>query len=217
MTILDSDIEKLRKNYAMDAMDEKSVLGNPLEQFKLWFNEAVQGQCDEPNAFILSTIDAGRPRGRVVLFKGFHKTGIVFYTNYHSPKGHELKALPMGAATFLWLPLQRQVRIEGRVEQIPEEMSDSYFSKRPYGSQIGAIASPQGKVVSSRQELEEAFAHTKNFFPEGKPVPRPKTWGGFVLVPDRWEFWQGRPNRLHDRIIYDSETNGEWAKKRLAP
>ena len=176
----------------------------------------MQGQCDEPNAFTLSTIDAGRPRGRVVLFKGFHKTGIVFYTNYHSPKGHELKALPMAAATFLWLPLQRQVRIEGRIEQIPEEMSDSYFSKRPYGSQIGAIASPQGKVVSSRKELEDAFNHTKNFFPEGKPVPRPKTWGGFVLVPDRWEFWQGRANRLHDRIIY-LEENGTWAKKRLAP
>lgn len=216
MTILDSEIENLRVNYQKDELDEKSAHAHPLDLFKHWFGEAVQSKCDEPNAFTLSTIDAGRPRGRVVLFKGHHNEGIVFYTNYHSPKGHELKATPFASATFVWLPLQRQVRIEGRVQQLPEEMSDSYFAKRPYGSQIGAIASPQGKVVSSRQELEEAFKQTKNFFPEGKPVPRPKTWGGFALVPDRWEFWQGRQNRLHDRIVYLQE-NGAWVKKRLAP
>lgn len=216
MTVLDGDIEKLRVNYQKDSLDEESTQANPIEQFKVWFSEAQQSQCEEPNAFTLSTIENERPRGRVVLFKGFFEQGIVFYTNYHSPKGHELKEVPFAAATFLWLPLQRQVRLEGRIEKTSEEMSDSYFAKRPYGSQIGAIASPQGKVVSSRQELEVAFAHTKKVFPEGGPVPRPKTWGGFVLIPDRWEFWQGRPNRMHDRIIYVQE-NGNWIKKRLAP
>lgn len=216
MTVLDSEIENLRVNYQMDSLDEETTHLDPLEQFRVWFSEAVQSKCDEPNAFTLSTINQNRPRARIVLFKGHHEKGIVFYTNYHSPKGHELKDTPFAAATFLWLPLQRQIRVEGRVEKVSDEISDNYFSKRPYGSQIGAIASPQGKVVSSRQELEVAFTHTKKIFPEGAPVPRPKTWGGFVLIPDRWEFWQGRRNRMHDRIIYVEES-GRWIKQRLAP
>lgn len=216
MTIQDSEIENLRVNYQKDELDEKSVKTSPLEQFKTWFNEAVLGKCDEPNAFTLSTIDAERPRARVVLFKGHHQEGIVFYTNYQSPKSHELHNNSFAAATFLWLPLQRQVRIEGKVVRIPEEMSDSYFSKRPYGSKIGALASPQGQVVSSRLELEDAFKRAEQSYPEGGPVPRPKNWGGFALVPDRWEFWQGRPNRLHDRIVY-VRASDQWITKRLAP
>lgn len=216
MTLLDSEIQELRVNYQKGVFDESLALANPLDQFKQWFEEALKGRCDEPNAFTLATVDNDRPRARVVLFKEFHREGPVFYTNYHSPKGHELKANPHAAATFLWLPLQRQVRIEGKVEKIPDEMSDAYFQKRPYGSRIGAIASPQGKVVGSRQELEEIFKHTSALFPEGVQVPRPKTWGGYALVPTYWEFWQGRTNRLHDRIAY-SLTTGGWTKKRLAP
>ena len=216
MTLLDSDLQKMRVSYQNGELDEAQALANPLDQFKVWFEEATKAGCDEPNAFTLSTVDHNHPRARVVLLKGFHLEGPVFYSNYLSPKGHELMANAAASASFLWLPLQRQVRIEGITVKVPEEMSDDYFSKRPYGSQIAAIASPQGKVVSSRQELELGFNTVKAAFPEGVPVPRPKTWGGYAIVPTRWEFWQGRPNRLHDRVIYMKEAEG-WSKKRLAP
>ncbi len=216
MGLTQEELQKLRINYKRNQLDESHVSGMPQAFFETWFKEALDSGCDEPNAFILSTVRDGQPRGRVVLLKGFHEGGIVFYTNYDSPKGVELAQAGKASATFVWLPLERQVRIEGAVERVPGDLSDRYFAGRPRGSQVGAWASPQGEVVSSRQALEELFSQAAQRFPEGTSVPRPENWGGFVLKPHRWEFWQGRENRMHDRIVCRWET-GQWLKERLAP
>lgn len=216
MALNDQDIQNLRVSYQKHALDEAQVAALPLDQFKLWFQEAMEAQCEEPNTFSLATISDGRPRGRIVLFKGYFQDGLVFYTNYLSSKGQELEQNPFAAATFFWPLLQRQVRIEATVMKVPPKISDDYFASRPYGSQIGAVASPQDEVVGSRNELERLFAQTEKQFPAGTNVPRPAHWGGYVLMPQCWEFWQGRPNRLHDRIRYRLDGK-QWIRARLAP
>ncbi len=209
-------LENLRVAYKKAELDIKDTDGDPLIQFEKWFHDAMKSECDEPNALTLSTISEGRPHSRVVLLKGFHQGGLVFYTNYLSQKGHDLSVNPFAAMNFLWLPLQRQVRIEGKLLKVEKKLSDEYFHKRPRGSQIGAMASPQSQVVSSRDDLEKMFHETEVKYKEVDPLPRPEHWGGYLLIPDYYEFWQGRDNRMHDRIIYKNQ-NGQWKRERLAP
>lgn len=216
MTIIREELQNLRKSYMLGDLSEHRCAATPMGQFETWLQEALKSELDEPNAFTLSTINEGRPSARVVLLKGFETDGLIFYSNYQSPKGQQLSTTPFAAATFLWLPLERQVRIEGRVQKISPSMSDAYFASRPHGSQIGAVASPQGQVVNSREDLEKKFAEIEGIYPEGTPIPRPAHWGGFVIIPSVWEFWQGRRNRLHDRVRYRLEA-GAWIKERLAP
>lgn len=216
MSLSQEELQGLRQSYLKGSLRESDCTALPHEQFERWLKEALSSECDEPNAFTLSTVRKNRPRARVVLLKGFYQQGPVFYSNYLSPKGEEMDEVTYASATFLWLPLQRQVRIEGQVQKVPAEMSDQYFSSRPHGSKIGAMASPQGQVVQSRESLEKLFAEAHKKYPEGSIVPRPVHWGGYVIIPDRWEFWQGRDNRLHDRICYVKEKNA-WIKQRLAP
>jgi pyridoxamine 5'-phosphate oxidase len=216
MALTDTELQNLRKSYKKSALSESSCLAEPLAQFQLWFQEAMNSEVDEPNAFILSTVEGGAPRARTVLLKGHQEQGIVFYTNYDSPKGQQAAKNPSAAATFLWLPLQRQVRIEGELKKVSTALSDQYFSSRPRGSQISAAASPQGQVVESREVLEKLFAETQSKYPDGVAIPRPPHWGGYTLIPMAWEFWQGRENRLHDRIRYRLQ-DGIWIKERLAP
>jgi pyridoxamine 5'-phosphate oxidase len=216
MSLSREELQNLRKSYKLGALSERDCAPIPRAQFEAWLQEALLSEVDEPNAFTLSTISDGRPSARVVLLKGFEQEGPVFYSNYESPKAQQLATTPYAAATFLWLPLERQVRIEGFVKKVSSAMSDEYFATRPHGSQIGAVASPQGQVVGSREELEMKFAAIESRYPEGTPIPRPEHWGGFVLVPTIWEFWQGRRNRLHDRVRYRLDA-GAWIKERLAP
>jgi pyridoxamine 5'-phosphate oxidase len=173
-------------------------------------------KCDEPNSFVLSTIKQNRPRARVVLLKGIHDAEFVFYTNYKSAKGHEIEKNENIAMTFLWLPLQRQVRIEGKVTKVSDLLSNEYFNKRPRGSQIGAIASPQSSMLESREVLEQLFLNTELRFEGIDLLPRPNQWGGYGITPNYIEFWQGRPNRMHDRICYEKNKD-QWKIYRLAP
>jgi pyridoxamine 5'-phosphate oxidase len=214
---LQTNIAAIRKNYSMQSLSEDSVLDNPIDQFTSWLNEAINAEAAEATAMVLSTVNKlGRPSARVVLLKEVNKNGFVFFTNYDSRKGHDLEHNSFASLTFFWPALERQVRIEGKVEKVESTVSDKYFHSRPVGSQIGAWASPQSKQIKSRSELEVADQlYTKKF--DGLPViPRPDNWGGYILFPEMVEFWQGRPNRLHDRIVYDLEENN-WLKKRLAP
>lgn len=216
MALDNKTLENLRVAYKMAELDIKDTESDPYIQFEKWFHEAMKSECEEPNAFTLSTIGDNRPHSRVVLLKGFHQGGFVFYTNYLSHKGHEIEKNPYGAMNFLWLPLQRQVRVEGKLIKAPAQMSDHYFHKRPRGSQLGAISSPQSQVVDSREQLESLFQRSEEKFQQIDPLPRPEHWGGYVLQPDYYEFWQGRDNRMHDRIVYRLE-NGIWLRERLAP
>jgi pyridoxamine 5'-phosphate oxidase len=209
------DIADLRKSYERDALDEDAADPDPLRQFQRWMQQALDGQLPEPNAMTLATVgDDGRPSTRVVLIKGFDERGIAWYTNYRSRKGRELEAHPFAALQFHWVELERVVRIEGRVERTSEAESDQYFASRPLDSRIGAWASPQSEVISSRAVLVANAAQTSARYLLNPP--RPPHWGGFRLVPDRWEFWQGRPSRLHDRLRYRLQ-DGAWVKERLAP
>lgn len=209
-------LENLRVSYQASSLDINDCDQIPEKQFNKWFTEALSSQCDEPNAFILSTVFEGQPRGRVVLLKGVEEDGFIFYTNYKSSKGQEIQENDKVSATFLWLPLQRQIRIEGTIIKINPDLSDAYFQKRPRGSQIGAIASPQSEVVSSRTELEKLFQETEEKFEQDLVLPRPAHWGGYAIKPTYFEFWQGRRNRLHDRIIYIKQAS-TWVRQRLAP
>jgi pyridoxamine 5'-phosphate oxidase len=209
-------ILQLRKEYSLAALDETHVNSNPFIQFNTWFDEALQAQLQEPNALFLATVDeSNKPSGRIVLLREANDKGFVFYTNYLSRKGIEIATNPHASMTFFWQELERQVRIEGVLEKVPESVSDDYFARRPRGSQIGAWTSPQSKQIISRAELEEEEKRISALF-EGKEVKRPAHWGGYCLVPHYLEFWQGRENRLHDRICF-SLTNSGWSIARLAP
>lgn len=214
---LQHDISSIRINYSRQVLTEDSVSPDPIDQFKVWLNEAILSQVLEPTALVLSTVSADcRPSARVVLLKEVSADGFVFFTNYESLKGQNLAERPYASITFFWAELERQVRIEGSVEKVAEAVSDTYFHSRPRGSQIGAWASPQSQAIASREELEQVEAKYAQDFGEITTIPRPQHWGGYVLKPERIEFWQGRPNRLHDRILFDKADNN-WSRKRLAP
>lgn len=214
---LNDTLEGLRQNYQKAHLDITDCHENPEIQFDHWMENAIKSKCDEPNAFVLSTVgEDGFPRGRVLLLKGIHDGQFVFFTNYKSEKGHEIEKNPKVSLTFLWLPLQRQVRIEGTAVKVSEHASDEYFHKRPRGSQLGAIASPQSIEVASRKFLEDLFLEVEVTHKGIEALPRPKDWGGYGVIPEYFEFWQGRPNRLHDRIRYVKSAQG-WKKSRLAP
>ena len=213
---INETLENLRVSYRKASLDVKDCLSDPELQFDKWLEEAIKGQCDEPNAFVLSTIDDNKPRSRVVLLKGIHSGQFVFYTNYLSSKGQELGKNPHASMNFLWLPLQRQVRIEGTIVKVSEALSDDYFQKRPRGNQLGAIASPQSQKMSSRQDLEKLFSETEKKYSSGQPLDRPAQWGGYGIKVNYFEFWQGRDNRMHDRIVYQ-KVGSSWEISRLAP
>ena len=208
-------IADLRKSYERAELDESASLPDPLAQFELWLQQAITGEIPEPNAMTLATVGAdGRPSTRVVLIKGCDARGIVWFTNYQSRKGRELAHQPFAALQFHWVELERVVRIEGRVEHIDAAESDAYFNSRPLDSRIGAWASPQSEVISSRGVLVANAAKFGAKFMLNPP--RPPHWGGYRLVPDRWEFWQGRKSRLHDRLQYRLQGD-TWTRERLAP
>jgi pyridoxamine 5'-phosphate oxidase len=216
MSTVTETLENLRQSYQLAELDLKDCDVDPMIQFKKWFDEALSSKVDEPNAFTLSTVDGDQPRARVVLLKGMDDGGFLFYTNYDSAKGKELAHNQKASLTFLWLPLQRQVRIEGVIEKAPAQKSDDYFHKRPRGSQLGAMASPQSQKLKSRAELEELFKKIEGRYADEQVLPRPANWGGYILKPQYLEFWQGRRNRMHDRVSYTKNSSG-WERARLAP
>ncbi|GAB5099166.1 MULTISPECIES: pyridoxamine 5'-phosphate oxidase [unclassified Caballeronia] len=207
----------LRKNYSRGSLDAADVAPDPVRQFDTWFAQALDAKLPEPNAMTLATVDEnGRPSARIVLIKGFDERGFVFFTNYDSRKGREIAANPAASLLFHWIELERQVRVEGVIVKTSAEESDAYFQSRPLGSRIGAWASEQSQPLESREALEAREREMIEKF--GDAPPRPPHWGGYRLVPDTIEFWQGRPSRLHDRIVYERErADGPWDIKRLAP
>jgi len=209
-------IAGIRKDYKLKSLLEADLKKDPVEQFSVWWDEAVKSDIAEVNAMTLATCNAdGRPSARIVLFKGLTNDGFVFYTNYQSNKGKELERNPYAALVFFWKELERQVRIEGAVEKINEAESDSYFQSRPAGSKIGAWSSAQSSTVASREVIEESYLNYLKKF-ETNPIPRPPFWGGYIVKPKKIEFWQGRSSRLHDRIMY-SKQNEDWKIERLSP
>lgn len=219
MSDLPHTIAQLRKSYGRAELNEASTPANPLELFAQWLQEAINAQLPEPNAMTLATVSSAmRPSTRVVLIKGFDARGIVWYTNYQSRKAQELAATPFAALQFHWVELERVVRIEGRVEKVSAEESDAYFHSRPLDSRIGAWASPQSQVIAGRSVLvTNAAKYGAQFLLN---PPRPPHWGGYRLVPEQWEFWQGRKSRLHDRLRYRPEESASadaWVRERLAP
>ena len=209
------NIADLRQEYMRERLDEANVTRDPYEQFDRWFREAIEAKMPMLNAMTLATVSAaGQPAARIVLLKGVDARGFVFYTNYESRKGTELAANPLAALLFHWTELEREVRIDGTVEKVSARESDEYFASRPLGSRHAAIASPQSDVVPNRAALEERFAAADR--EHGDAPPRPAHWGGYRMLPAAIEFWQGRPNRLHDRLLYSRSDDG-WKIERLAP
>jgi pyridoxamine 5'-phosphate oxidase len=210
-------IAAIRKEYKLQTLSEKDILKDPIAQFNKWWQEALHAGIDEPNAMTLATATAGgAPDARIVLLKGLDENGFTFFTNYNSAKGHELLDNPRATLVFFWAALERQVRIDGQVSMAPSKVSDDYFNSRPEGSRIGAWASPQSDVIESREWLEknEEKYREEN---KGKTLLRPPYWGGYVVRPTRIEFWQGRPSRLHDRLLFTRQDNASWQLERLAP
>ena len=209
------DLHDIREDYSKQALSEADCADLPLVQLQQWLNEAMAAKVNEPTAMNVATVDAnGLPSARIVLLKEVNAAGLVFFSNYHSRKGRALTAHPYAAATFFWPELERQVRVEGRVELLAATESDAYFASRPYTSRIGAWASHQSEVIGSKNELVARAALVGARHP--LQVPRPPHWGGYVVLPQRLEFWQGRPSRLHDRIQYRLQ-DGAWLKERLSP
>ena len=210
-------VARLRKEYTRAGLKESEADPNPIEQFRTWFDEVLTSNLHEPNAMILATATLdGRPSARVVLLKGFDERGFVFYTNYEGRKGEELETNPHCALLFYWGELERQVRVEGRVRRVPDKESDAYFAGRPRGSQLGAWASEQSRPVGDRGALEHRLRELEAEY-EGREVPRPPFWGGYRVEPETIEFWQGRENRLHDRLVYLRSEDGGWRRGRLQP
>lgn len=206
----------IRTDYQLASLSEEQVDADPIQQFSIWFHDALKAKVAEPNAMGLSTVNAqGRPSSRIVLIKELDQRGMTWFTHYTSKKGEELAANPYAALLFFWSELERQVRIEGRVEKVSEAESDAYFNSRPLASRHGALASEQSKVIANRALLEERVAKISAQY--GEKVPRPEGWGGYRLVPDYMEFWQGRSSRLHDRIAYTKNEQGVWLRQRLQP
>lgn len=211
------NLKDLRKEYSLAMLDELHTEANPILQFKKWFQEAMDSQITEPYAMTIATVNsANRPSSRVVLLRDVSEEGFSFYTNYLSRKGQDLAVNAFAAMNFFWPELERQVRIEGKIVPLEAGASDAYFASRPRGSQIGAWSSPQSEMIESRKVLEEAVDNYTQQF-EGKDVSRPPHWGGYCLIPDYIEFWQGRESRLHDRICYDQHSDNGWIRSRLAP
>lgn len=206
----------LRKDYQLASLSETDVANDPIQQFSLWFEQALKADVAEANAMSLSTVNpAGRPSSRIVLIKEFDQRGFTWFTNYDSNKGNELAVNPHAALLFFWSTLERQVRIEGRIEKISAEENDQYFHSRPLGSRQSAYASQQSRPIASRHLLEDQLNAVISEFSDHPP--RPEHWGGYRLVPDRIEFWQGRSSRLHDRIVYTRQQDGQWVIERLQP
>lgn len=214
---MDISVADLRKDYQLQGLKETDVDVSPFKQFQIWFDQALAAQLPEPNAMTVATAtQSGIPSARIVLLKGFDERGFVFYTNYHSHKGQELTDNPQAALVFWWAELERQVRIEGRVEKVSDQESDEYFHSRPFNSRLGAWASIQSQVIENREVLERRAQELKTKY-ENSDVPRPPHWGGFRVIPSAIEFWQGRSSRLHDRLLYRLLDNGTWLIERLSP
>ena len=210
------EIADIRRDYKRETLDETQVADDPIEQFDKWWNEALNSEIEEVNAMTLATATKdGIPSARIVLLKDYDERGFVFFSNYKSHKGQELESNAHAALVFFWKVLERQIRIQGVVEKTDAKESDAYFTSRPAGSRIGAWASPQSAVIKNRSLLEENVERYKKQF--DKEIPRPPHWGGYRVIPSVIEFWQGRSNRLHDRIRYTKQSNGAWKKERLAP
>lgn len=211
------NIAHIRKDYQLASLDEGTVGNDPISFFNRWFEEAHIADSEEVNAMTLATVDAdGKPHARVVLLKAVENNEFVFFTNYNSHKGREMAATPHVAIVFFWKELERQVRIEGTVAKISPERSDEYFYSRPYGSRLGAWSSPQSAEIDHREILEDKYIAFEKKFEDGN-VPRPEHWGGYSVKPVTIEFWQGRSNRMHDRILFILQSDGSWKKSRLAP
>lgn len=205
-----------RKDYSSDELLESVIAKNPIDEFSIWFQKAIAKGVDEPHAMNLATVNhSGHPASRIVLLRSYGENGFTFYTNYASAKGHDMLHNANVALNFFWYQLEKQIRIEGRVEKVDTKTSDEYFASRPRESQLGAWASKQSKVLKSREELLDELKKIEKQFEE-KEVPRPPGWGGYLVIPHRIEFWQGRPSRLHDRIAYTLIAN-EWKIERLSP
>jgi pyridoxamine 5'-phosphate oxidase len=210
-------IQNKRSEYISNTLTENKVGNNPFTFFEQWMNEAISSNIPEPNAMNLATVSSeGKPSCRVVFLRGFSLAGLIFYTNYGSRKGIELREKRYAAVNFYWQALERQIRVEGKVYKISDKESDDYFATRPRESQIGSWASHQSNIISGRHEIERSFEEVSKRF-ENKPVTRPPFWGGLCLKPDYFEFWQGRENRLHDRIMFESDNNNYWSIYRLSP
>lgn len=210
------DYDRLRKEYRDVFLDEKDMHADPILEFERWFQQAIDMELEMPNAMVLATVSAeGKPAARYVLLKSFDARGFVFFTHSVSHKGRHLAAHPLAALVFYWAPLHRQVRIEGRVEEVSADEADEYFASRPYGSRISVWVAEQSSPIDSRDFMERRVRELEQQYPD--TVPRPQTWTGYRVVPDSLEFWQGRENRLHDRILYEGSTDGGWRMRRLAP
>lgn len=217
MKDLDKQIKDIRKEFQQGLLDESEVNSDPHVQFGIWLKQAIDAKVNEPNAMCLSTVNSdSKPSSRIVLLREFSENGYAFFTNYQSRKGDEIKNNPNASLLFFWPELERQLRIEGTVEFHSPAASDQYFSSRPRNSRIGAWSSPQSAVIKGRKELEELITEFDKKYPS-ENVPRPEFWGGYLLRPNYYEFWQGRESRLHDRIIYLPDSNMSWKIKRLAP